>query len=160
MVGHARRRALNLFNVREIKAMNKILSRAIVLLSLSLPTMNAVFAEEICDWFPSGPRGSSKTYLCVEKTTATSGIISIKSANGSRSCDASIRGSTWTSACKISTDIDFDGLSVIKETSTMEFSVLYRINSETGRTAATLDFHKPEYGINGWTRWNLNVLEF
>lgn len=114
-------------------------------------------AEELCDWFPSGPRGESKTYLCVEKISSSSGLISIRTPHGSRTCDAKVRGTTWVSNCKISTDIEFDGLTIFKENSTIEFSVMTRPNPETGRAAATLDFHKPEHGINGWKRWYLNA---
>jgi hypothetical protein len=116
-------------------------------------------AEELCDWFPSGPRGAGKTYLCAEKISESRGVISIKSAQGVRSCDATIRGTTWVSSCKISTEVEFDGLPIIKESTKLEFSVMYRLNPETGRNAATLDIHKPEQGINGWKRWNLNVVE-
>jgi hypothetical protein len=33
------------------------------------------------------------------------------------------------------------------------------MNPETRRPAATLDFHSPARGINGWQRWNMNADE-
>lgn len=127
---------------------------------VSVLTMSsAAFASavELCEWFPSGRGGQEKTYLCIQKLSATRGTVSIKSSQGSRTCDASIRGRTWTSRCKISTDIQFDGLSLVSEESSLEFSVYELENPETNAPSATLDFHSPEHGINGWKRWNLNA---
>lgn len=120
---------------------------------------STVFAhsEELCDWFPSGPGGEEKTYICIQQLGETRGLLSIRSPHGSRSCDASIKGTYWTSRCKISTEITFDGLTFIKENAPLEFSVYMRLNPETNRPAATLDFHSPQHGINGWKRWNMNA---
>ena len=124
---------------------------------LTIDSVARAQSDELCDWFPSGSGDEERTYLCVQKISATQGLISIRAPHGSRTCDASIKGTKWTSRCKISTDIQFEGLTIIKENPVLEFSVYPRINPETNRPAATLDFHSPEHGINGWKRWNMNA---
>lgn len=118
---------------------------------------NPIFAAgELCDRMPLGQNQSNTTYLCVEELSSTRGIVKFKSNNAEKICDAKIRGTSWTASCKITSEVQIDGMTLINETLPLKFSVMSWNNPETDRPAATVDFQSPEQGIMGIKRWYLH----
>ena len=112
-------------------------------------------AQVLCDWFPSGPRGSEKSWFCIEQLSGSRGIITFRSGQDTRSCGAVVKGTKWKSDCEVSTTIHVDGMTVVEESPSIVLSVMFYQNPETGKPAATVDFMEPSRGINGWQRWTM-----